>query len=42
MFDATVGIKINAQNRVDLMVKNLLDENYAEKPATTCRAAGTA
>ncbi|WP_164926859.1 TonB-dependent receptor plug domain-containing protein [Chlorobaculum tepidum] len=31
VFDATVGIKINAQNRVDLMVKNLLDENYAEK-----------
>lgn len=31
VFDATVGVKINDQNRVDLTVKNLLDENYAER-----------
>lgn len=31
VFDATVGIKLNEQNRVDLTVKNLLDESYAER-----------
>lgn len=31
VIDASVGFAINKQNRIDLTVKNLLDENYAEK-----------
>lgn len=31
VIDATVGFALNRQNRIDLTVQNLLDENYAEK-----------